>query len=265
MNFSKLFSLIVFSLLLFPSCEDVIELDLATTDAKLVIEANLDAGKQKATVIITKSNDFYDNSQAEGISGANVVLQKQNGAEYILQENEVGIYSLENVDALPDDIFTLAITLEGEVYEATSKVPHPVSLDQVDILENGGRPFTNEEGSISLSATWKDPLGIENFYRIRTYVDSVLQTDIYTVFNDSFIGDGNEESLPLRDQFKENTSVTVELLSTDEHYYDYFFQLSSIVGDGFNSTTPFNPEGNLGENVLGYFGIYFSSSLSIEL
>ena len=78
-------------------------------------------------------------------------------------------------------------------------------------------------------------------------------------------GDGKEQNLPIRDRFEENTRVTVELLSTDENYYNYFFQLSSIAGNGPNSTTPYNPTGNFDHEVLGYFGIYSASVLSIEL
>jgi len=42
------------------SCEDVIELDLETSEPQTIIEATIDATTQTATVLLTKSNGFYD-------------------------------------------------------------------------------------------------------------------------------------------------------------------------------------------------------------
>lgn len=254
------------SLLMFTSCEDVIELDLETTENQLVIEATLDASQQLATVSISQSNDFYDNSDLERISGASIFLQNENGTTYTLEEISAGTYRAENVESNPGDQFTIQVGLEDQSYEASSQVPSSVDLKEIEITEDAIElPFDDDEGSIALSVSWDDPAGIENYYRVRSYVDNIYQADFYTILKDDFIGDGDEISLPLRDRFEENTTVSLELLSTDENYYDYFFQVSSVAGDGAASTTPYNPEGNFSPKVLGYFGIYYSSTLSIEL
>ena len=265
MNRLIYFSYIVFSLSLFTSCEDVIELDLESSEPQLVIEAVLDATAQRARVNISQSNDFYDNSASVKVSNALVTLESEAGETYTLSEDEQGEYQIENVISNSEESFTIRVEIDGIIYEATSQVPYQISLDSLEVLENGGPPIGSGEGDIRLAANWEDPAGIENFYRIRSYVDGVFQSDIYTVFSDSFTGDGNQQSIPIRESFEENTTVTLELLSVDENYFDYFFQLSSIVGDGFNSTTPYNPKGNFTNEALGYFGIYFSSSLSIDL
>ena len=266
MNRLKYFGLLFFSLLIFSACEDVIELDLDTTDPQLVIEANLDAGNEVATVILTQSNDFYDNNSPIQITAANISLQSETGAFYELSETTTGIYQVENVKVSSGERVTLSVNVEGILYEATAQVPFPVDLEEIEIVEAIMAPFGGEEAdSIGLTAIWQDPVNIENFYRIRTYVDNDFQAEIYTLVTDEFRGDGEEHIVPIRDGFSENTSVTLELMSTDENYYDYFFQVSSVAGEGANATTPYNPEGNFNNDVLGYFGIYYSSALTINL
>lgn len=265
MNRSFLFFFIAISLVLFSACEDVIELDLETTEPQLVIEGTLDAGTQEAKVMITESNDFYDNNAPAQVTGASIQLENENGTSYSLPESAPGIYLAQNVAANPGEQFTIRVTLADMVYEASSIVPSPASLKEIEIVDGFENPFGDNEDAIRLSAIWDDPSGMENFYRIRSYVDDEFQPETYTVITDDVAGDGEELSVPLRDEFEENTTVLIELLSTDEGYYDYFFQLSSIAGEGGNSTTPYNPTGNFNNDVLGYFGIYFSSSLSITL
>ena len=268
MIFLKYFFFLGFSLLALSSCEDVIELELGTTEPQLVIEATLDASNQIATVSLSKSNDFYDNSAPDKISSATITLSNGTGDIFNLTETNTGIYSAENVAANPDEVFTISIEVNGVIYEAKAIVPHPVDLNEIEKIEGFNTPFggDNEAGdSIQVAAVWDDPAGQENFYRIRTFADEAFQSNIYTVLTDDFIGDGAEATVLIRDQFKVNTIITLELLSTDENYYDYFFQLSSLVGEGGNSTTPYNPVGNFDEEALGYFGIFYSSTLSIEL
>lgn len=254
------------SLLAFTSCEDVIELELKTTEPQLVIEGTLNATTQLATVIISQSNDFYDNTTVNTLSGATVVLQSETGTTYNLVEFQEGTYTAENVETTTSELFTIIVDIEGKTFEANARVPILTQLNEIEVLEGISNPFGgNGEGSVRLLAKWDDPANVQNYYRIRAYVDEAFQAGIYTVLSDDFTGDGTEQNIPIREQFEENTTVTLELLSTDENYFDYFFQLSSITGEGFNATTPYNPQGNFTNDALGYFGIYFSSSLSIEL
>lgn len=248
------------------ACEDVIELDLEDSEPQLVIEGTLDASNNLATVILSQSDGFYDDVPLEKVTNANVLLQSEKGISYVLEETTPGTYMAENILTDPDENFELVVEVAGISYTASSKVPQAVSIDSLERLEVTGPSFGMEsEGSIRIAAIWDDPAGTDNFYRIRSYVNDVFQADQYTVFADNVGGDGQEQYIPLREPFEENTTVTVELLSTDEGYYDYFFQIASVVGDGFNSTTPYNPTNSFNQEVLGYFGIFYASSLTIEL
>lgn len=251
-------------LLVFTSCEDVIELELDSVESQIVIEATIDAGNQIASVNISKTNDFYDNKSPEQVSDAVIILQSGLGNSYSLSETSPGIYETINVLANQGEIFNLIVEVDGEIYEASSQTPVAVNLDTI-IQANFPAGPLSDEGDILLSAVWNDPDNLENFYRVRAYVDNVFQSDNYTILNDILAGDGEEITASIAQGFNENTTVEVELLSTDEAYYDYFFQLSSLAGSGAGSTTPYNPKGNFSNDALGYFGIYYSSSIEIQL
>lgn len=255
---------LLISFLIFSSCEDVIQLDLESTESRIVIEATLNASSQTATVLISKTNDFYNSSEPEQVSGAIIILQDEFGNTYNFSEGLPGTYVAENVIVSPEKTFNLNVEVEGIIYDATSKVPSSANLKEITKSDFPSGPL-GDEGDILLSAIWDDPLGTENFYRIRTYIDNSFQSDNYTILTDELRGDGEEITTPIQKGFDENTTVTVELLSTDEAYYDYFFQVSSLSSERGNSITPYNPTGNFSKNALGYFGIYYSSNLTIEL
>lgn len=266
MNRSKYFFFFVLNLILFSSCEDVIELDLETTEPRLVIEATLDAGNQIATVLISQTNDFYDEDPINTVSDATVSLQSESGNIYQLQEDTAGKYTANNIGISTGELFTISVEVAGEVYEASTRVPQPVVLEEIERLESFNNPLGDiGDGTVRLAANWNDPENIQNYYRIRAYIDDEFQSGIYTVLSDEFTGDGGPQSIPIRYQFEENTTVSLELLSTDAQYFDYFFQLSTATGAGFGSTTPYNPQGNFSNGALGYFGIYYSSILSVAL
>ena len=252
------------SLLAFSSCEDVIEVELDSVESQIVIEATIDAGNQIASVNISKTNDFYDNNSPEQVSDAVIILKSDLGNTYTLSETSPGTYITNNILTNQGEIFNLMVELDGKIYEASSQTPVAVNLDTIIQANFPGGPFS-DEGDILLSAVWNDPDNQENFYRVRAYVDNIFQSDNYTLLNDVLAGDGEEITASIAQGFNENTTVEVELLSTDEAYYDYFFQLSSLAGSGEGSTTPYNPKGNFSNDALGYFGIYYSSSIEIQL
>jgi hypothetical protein len=259
----KLFCLCCLSL---SSCEDVIELDLDTTEPQLVIEANLMADTSSIEVLITRTNDFYDNSEPESVSNAVISLESETGEVYMLTQGDPGKYTAENIRVNSGDFFRLRVALEDEFYEAITNVPFPAVLDSIEQGEFDFGPLGDaDEGNIQLTAIWDDPAGVENFYRVRSILGDSLLVDVYTILKDEFQGDGEQQRATILRGFNENNQVTLELLTTDEQYYDYFFQLSTLSGQGFGATTPYNPKGNFDNGALGYFGIYYASRISIEL
>jgi len=260
----KYLTIALLGLLSLTSCEDVIELDLDSSEPVTIIEATIDATTQTATVLLTESNSFYDSNEPTTLSGASILLIDDNGLNYSLEETELGVYQMDNIDLSNTKSFALSIDSNGELYEASAEVPSQVALDSI-IVTSGGGPPLGGNGSEMVIAQFEDAPDVKNYYRIKTYENDSLLVGTYTLIDDEFRGDGEVTSVGVRALFEVENTVTLELLSTSKDYYDYFSQLSSQSGDGGNSTTPFNPKGNFTNNGLGYFGIYHTSSLSVEL
>lgn len=266
MNSYKILIISLLSIFFLSSCEDVIELDLENTDPQLVIEGTLDMTSQTAKVVLTETNGFYETAQPVPTENAFVELTAPDGTTYTLDEIEPGIFEVENLSVTPEDEFQLTVEANGERYEAAAITPYPATLDDLN-SEEFMFPFgNNEDTSYQVFMNWTDEEAVDNFYRVRSYRNGELIPANYMILNDELL-EGAVFTLPVRQEtFEKGEVVTVELLSTNEGYYDYFVQLSGLAPGGpGGGATPYNPKGNFSNGALGYFGIYSTSRLEIEL
>lgn len=249
-------SLIILSL---TSCEEVIELDLKNDEPRLVIEAQVDANTGIATVRLTMSNGFYDDISLELVNNATIQITEADGTVKDLQMMSDGFYMANGILLTEgEELSIVVVDGEGNQYNANAIVPHTVSIDSLSVVEaarpggfGGGASFEQE---YQVFTYWQDKPDTESFYRVRALRnDTLLQS--YTLVDD-FQTDGEQLFRPLFDTFVVDDTVTIQLLSMDEASYKYFSDLSAIQGQGFGSTTPFNPKSNFDNSALGYFGIF---------
>lgn len=262
MNLLKNIFIALIATLVLVSCQDVIELELEDTTPRIVIDGTLNMTSQTAQVFFTKSNGFYEEATPVTVSGANVVLQNESGISVTLSETDLGLYIAENVVATPGEQWTIEIESEGVSYTAAAIAPYPAILDTL-ITEIEERPFGGGT-DIRMTAEWNDEAGIQNFYRLRPYRNDTLIAQSYNLVNDDF-SDGGKITTPIMQEFELEQLIKMELLSVDENYYRYFLELSSVVGNGFTGSSPYNPIGNFDNNALGYFGIFSASEKEVQL
>ncbi len=262
-----LLSTLIFAL---SSCEEVIELELDTTEQRIVVESNLDATHGICKVSLSKTGDFYASNSFEKIPGASILLNTPSGGETSLIEMSPGVYSAENLQVSAGDAVSLSIVLPGGERIDVSNViaPAPVSLDSLLIVKSmgGAGPGGQAGGSTdqySLTAEWKDALGSSDFYRLKIYQNSVFQSGTY-ILTDDRLGDGEPISRPvIRQTFDLGDTLHCQLLAVNKGYYDYFTDLANGDGRGYSSPAPFNPKGNFSGGVLGYFGVWYVSEKTI--
>ena len=144
MNLIKSFLFIVFGLLIFSSCEDVIVLDLEEADTRLVIEGTIDADAAEAAVRLTLTNSFYDPSANEVVDGALVRLIGPLGDVYPLAQAAGGTYRVADLPITSGEKYTLEVTADDILYTAVAEVPYPVALDSLS-QEKINFPFGNQE------------------------------------------------------------------------------------------------------------------------
>jgi len=105
----------------------------------------------------------------------------------------------------------------------------------------------------------RDPAGIENYYRMKIYVNGQMSTNegeinLYSdeLFDGKLIGLVQHSAV-----FQKTDVVTVEFQSIDKATYDYFSTLESISGiEMIQSASPANPISNFNNGALGYFSAY---------
>ncbi|MCD4691932.1 MAG: DUF4249 family protein, partial [Calditrichales bacterium] len=144
----KLKSLIFISFLvvLFSSCEDVVEIDLNTADPQIVIDAVVTDQPGPYIVKISKTGDFYQPSVFPVVSGALVEISDNAGHSEILEETDPGIYRTDSLQGTPGRNYTLKVIAEGKEYAAASSMPNAIQSDSLsDVYQPGGSFGPDEE------------------------------------------------------------------------------------------------------------------------
>lgn len=239
------------------SCEDVIKLNLKDTKPRLVIESYIDLKQQKATVLLSMSNGFYDTKPITKVNNASIVLENENGRSYTFSKAGTGRYTSNEKIITQEEgkTWTIKITVKGKTYTASTKTPRFIELDRLSTQKD-------EYNVKRIVAEWNDNTKTRNFYRLRYVGGGVSYKDDYVLVSNE---DANNKQfkIQLPSYFKANShgsNVKVQLLSLNEAYYNYLRQLANME----NSQTPYNPKGNFNNNALGYFGVFSTSEKEIR-
>lgn len=254
---------LVFTSLLFVSCEEVINLDLETINEKYVIEANFTNVAGGAKVVISKTKSFNSTGDFLGESGAIVTIEDNSGVVTRLTEsNNKGIYIHPTLKGNPGSTYKLKVDINGQNFTASSKMPAVVKLDSVYALAlnvfDGDRKFTH--------VRFRDPIGKGNNYRFLEYKNGIYGKSIM-VANDDLI-DGNLVNQMLRprdfneeSKLKIGDKIRVEFLTIEDAIYKYWFSVDSGAQGGGDSAAPINPVSNIKGGAIGYFSAHTFQSM----
>lgn len=243
------------------SCEDVIKLDLKNASPRIVFESYIDVNKQSAFVLISKSNGFYENKPIDKVSNATILLKNDKGISYEFYETSSGEYtSKKRIITKPNEQWTIKITVDGKTYTAKSTTPYPTTLSKLTAKKD--KYALEGDNLYNVVAEWDSKIETKNYYRIRYTKSSTSplnESNYILVKNEDAINKKFKITLP--DSYGTKYTVSVDLLSISEEYYNYFRQLANIQF----SQTPYNPKGNFNNNALGYFGIFSISKKEITI
>ena len=259
----NIFQIILFSLFLY-SCEDIIEVELRSSEPAIVIEGIINNDSGPYQVRITRSTDFYDPGIYPGVENALVQINDDQGNFEVLREDSPGLYLAENIVGSEESKYALNVTLEGEDYYAESIMPNAVPIDSLEVeIFPGGSFF--EEGYI-IHCFFSDPSETGNNYRLIAYHNGVNDGNFYLA-DDKFTNGNTMELLIFSQGIAPGDTMVVELHSIDEHVYDYYNTLALIVTEqgGGNPANPGNPITNLSNGSLGYFGALAISRSTIVI
>lgn len=208
------------------SCEKEIDIPLAVSEPKLVVEGSI-ANDQQPVVILTETMGFFDKINRDNISfisDADVwVTDLTNNKKVKLSPITIDfltVYTVLNSDPLYNDFKTgitehsykLDINYNNLSYTANAKIP---SCDGFDSLYLEKEDSFNPDEFYKVVGTFSDPDTLGNFYKYFTKRNGngIVENDFYESFSSRFDDTYfNGQTLPadLFLGFNENDSADIE-------------------------------------------------------
>lgn len=162
------------------SCEDVINPNLRETDPVLVVDAWINDKVEDQVIRLSVSQPYLGNQVPQGVSGATVTVSYDGETlDFIEDDDEPGAYRWTTDEVTSEEVFgetgrayTLTVAVNGQTFQATSKINRTVAIDSVT-FEKDDSPFYPENSYIA--QFWAtEPVGTGDTYWIRSYKNGML-------------------------------------------------------------------------------------------
>jgi hypothetical protein len=253
-----LFSL--FFVLLFLSCDKVVELDLETGDPKIVIDAEIIWEKgtsgNEQTIKITRMAPYYS-ANVPKVSGAHVRVENSEGTVFTFNESAPGLYVCTNFVPAINMEYKLFVDVDGQTLTATEKlipVPPVDKVDQEFMADISGPDL------IVVTFYYKDPADQTNYY-LTDYKTDLLPYPEYTSTSDEFIN-GNEINEKFTDtDLKPGKVLDITHRGISKNFYNYMNLILEVTNSNPFAAAPGNIRGNIinttdaNNFALGYFRV----------
>lgn len=242
------------SLALF-ACEDVIEIDLNSVEPGIVIEAKLFDQLYPATVLITKTSDFFDTISYNTVSGAEVYISDESGNVVNINESDTaGIYQADFFGEI-GKIYTLLVKSEGKTYTSTAEMKPSLNIDSLEAVYHEGE-FPYFVAGYELSCYIRDSVNIPEYCMLNIYKNFEKSYNVY-LYEDTYTDGSSFEYTFFIETFQAGDTVVIEMLTCDKDVYEYLYTYAEIASDySQDSGTPYNPTSNISNDALGYFGVF---------
>ncbi len=277
-------------LLVFTSCEKDIDIELKTTEEKIVVEGVIEQGIPPY-VILTKTVGFFaptdlQSYQNSFIKGA-VVTVSDGITTVQLDEFIVDgftVYSTLNpaIFGQVGRVYNLEIQAEGKILTSTTTIPTPIPMDNYW--------YKDQPGFSNFGYLWfnlNDPPGLGNAYRIFTQrkgKDARFIPAFGSVFDDKFFDGLDFDAFIFRGQepnstapddnnetseyFQQGDTVIVKFCTIDLPHFNFWETFETAA---FNDSNPFaapttirtNIEGG-GVGVWGGYGVTYDTLVLVD-
>lgn len=255
--------LLLITFLVFPGCQKVINVDLNQATPRIVIEGLINDRRGPYSVSISKSGSYFNQPALPSVSGASVIITDNTGQDDTLKEVTAGIYITLKTKGLPGRTYTLKVISDNVEYTGTTTMPSHVNIDSLTLVKSdsprfdfGGNP--RNDTHLDIHCFFKDPEE-KNFYRVKVFKNDSINTGSYRLYDDQYMN-GSETELRVANATA-GDAFRIELLSIDKQTYGYYRTLEDLLfTNPFFGSTPANPNNNLNNGALGYFGAFAVSS-----
>ena len=252
---------IIFGLLLFVSCEDVVEVDLNDSEPRLVVDGSINWIKgtmgNDQNITLSLTTPFFSNT-INPVTNAIVIVSDDfdNSWEFV-QNQTPGIYETNTFEPVLNRAYKLSILYDNQTYEASTTLEPVIEIDFIEQTANGG--LSGED--IEIKPNYTDPENERNFY-FYSFDSQFSVFPILEVYEDEFT-DGNQVfAYYSEEELEQGDIVKIKSIGITESFYNFMFillsQTNSEVGGPFE-TQPATLRGNVINTTnqdnfpLGYF------------
>jgi len=254
--------LVLMSVVILVSCEEIILLDLDKTPRKVVIEGLVTNRFRDQYVRITRSGDFYSNSKGERVSNASVSVLDSDGVLHRFGEISPGFYvPIINFSAQVGKSYKLSVRIDNQIYESEDQL---LRVPSIDSLGYSLAPNPNDERKrkghlYDLLLYFQEPQNTEDYYLFKFFRNDTLT---YTNANDIYLV--NDEVLttsikgfPAPVFYSEQDTARMEIFSLSRDGYLFFSDLTNLQRNdgGLFGPVPANPRSNISAGALGFFQV----------
>jgi len=260
--------LLMITAFVFSGCQKVINVDLKNETPQLVIQGIITDSIGPYKVSLTKTGSYFNQPKLPPVSHAKVVITDNTGTIDTLKERIPGLYYTSRIQGIPGRTYTLVVVSENKRYTAVTTMHNHVLIDSLKLEKNNSQGFGFGGGGrkndrVDIHCIFNDPME-KNFYRIKVTTNDTINTLNYRLYDDQYT---NGEATDLQVARARVGDVSrIELISLDSSTYEYYRTLRDLLrSNPIFGSTPANPNTNLTNGALGYFGAYASSSKFIVI
>lgn len=260
------------------SCEEVIDVDLNSSNPAFVVEAII-YKDSLSLVRLTRTTRYFSLEEPELTEDARIKISDGNSSEELSYIGN-GYYIGTAIIGTEDKVYKIEITYNGVIYEGISYMPLKTDIISVSYSKSESQSIFNPYGEtiFSIQCEFIDNPDQNNFYMIRYILDGTVLKDSYYLvteqntsngyINNSNINNADNDTLRFSEwMFYEGGEVEVQVFSIDESVYKFFLQLNDVLYWKRRVMPPaqYNPVSNINNGALGYFAAWSYDSETIIL
>lgn len=260
-------------LIILVSCEEVIDIDLNSSDPAFVVEAII--YKDSVSLVrLTRTTSYFSLEEPEFIDDASIIISDGTSSEELTYTGN-GYYTGSTIIGTEERTYKIEIIIDGTIYEGISYMPLKTDIISVHFTKSESQSILNPYGEtvFTITCEFSDNPDIDNFYLIRFISDGAMLENSYYLLtennaNDGVVNNTNNDTISFSESvFYEGGEVEVQVFSIDESVYNYFIQLNDVLywKRRVMPPTPYNPVSNINNGALGYFAAWSYDSEIIML
>ena len=247
-------------IVLFSSCQKVIDVDIKNAEPEYVVEAVVTDKPGESRVLLSTTKNISENNNFPVISGAGVTITDNAGNSRMFAEDTAGVYTAPAFTGEAGKTYSLQVNINGEMFTANSTMPQKINLDTIFISDE----LLFGETRKLVNIAYQDPAGKGHCYRYVQYINGKKSKPIF-VNNDDY-SDGKyvetklwylvDEDENEDEEIKSGDTVMLDMLCIDPAVYKYWYSVYQSATGNSQSASPANPVTNIIGGALGYFSAH---------